>query len=46
MGVVETDAETTIERVEVLVLTEIIMVETVLAHIEVQRSNLCTKNCG
>ena len=46
MGVVETDAETTIERVEVLVLKEVIMVETVLAHIEVQRSNLCTKNCG
>lgn len=44
MGVVETDAIT--EMVDFLVQIEIIMVETVLAHTEVQRSNLCTKNCG
>lgn len=46
MGAVETDAETITEMAEVLVQIEIIMVETALAHTEVQRSNLCTKNCG
>lgn len=46
MGVVETDAETITEMAEVLVQIEIIMVETALARTEVQRSNLCTKNCG
>ncbi|CAL5426920.1 unnamed protein product [Camellia sinensis] len=45
MGVVETDAETIIEMVEDQVRIEIIVVETVLAHIEVQRSNFCTKYC-
>ncbi|GFZ01563.1 O-Glycosyl hydrolases family 17 protein [Actinidia rufa] len=46
MGVVETDAETITGMVVDLVQTEIIMVETVLARIEVQRSNLCASYCG
>lgn len=41
---VETGAETISEMVEVLVQIEIIMVEIVLAHTEVRKSNCVLKN--